>query len=75
VIVLINWNQPATGPLPAATLADETVPSYVDEFQSLYRPALKTAEFTRPLEEELVRLQADIERARASVKEDIDFTF
>lgn len=75
VIVLINWNQSATGPLPAATLANETVPSYVNEFQSLYRPPLKTAEFTRPLEEELVRLQADIERARASVKEDIDFTF
>ena len=75
VIVLINWNQPATGPLPTATLANETVPSYVNEFQGLYRPSLKTAEFTKPLEEELVRLQADIERARASVKKDIDFTF
>ncbi len=75
VIVLINWNQPATGPLPAAPLADATVPSYVNEFQSLYPPQIKTAEFTKPLEEELVRLQADIERARESVKEDIDFTF
>ena len=70
VIVLINWNQPATGPLP-----DATVPNYVNEFQSLYPPQIKTAEFTKPLEEELVRLQADIERARESVKEDIDFTF
>jgi len=75
VIALINWNQPATVPLPAAEAANETVPDYVDEIQSFYPPRLKTAEFTNPLEEELVRLQADIEKARESVKEDIDFTF
>ena len=73
VIVLINWNRPTTElvPVEAAT----SVPDNINENQGLYRPQLKTAEFTRPLEEELIRLQADIEKARQSVKEDIDFTF
>jgi hypothetical protein len=35
----------------------------------------KTADFASPLEEEMIRLQADIEKARESVKKDIDFTF
>jgi hypothetical protein len=36
---------------------------------------IKTADFATPLEEELARLQADIERARANVRKDIEFTF
>ncbi len=75
VIVLINWNRPTTGMAPGEPVAGETEPGYVNEIQSLYRPQIKTADFTKPLEEELVRLQADIERARESVKEDINFTF
>ena len=75
VIVLINWNQPATEQVPVAPVADRTVPDAVDEQPGLYRPQLKTADFTNPLEEELVKLQADIERARENVKNDIDFTF
>ena len=73
VIVLINWNRPATELVPAETIA--SVPEVSSELPALYRPQIKTAEFTNPLEEELVKLQADIERARLSVKEDIDFTF
>ena len=75
VIVLINWNRPVTELVPEQTVAERTVPEWVEPFQGLYRPQIKTAEFTNPLEEELVRLQADIERARENVKEDIDFTF
>ena len=76
VIVLINWNQPATEQVPLEQVADRTVPVAVDEFQGLYPPWLiKTADFASPLEEELARLQADIERARENVKKDIDFTF
>jgi hypothetical protein len=75
VIVLINWNRPTTELAPVEAVASETVPEYDNEIPSLYRPHIKTAEFTNPLEEELVRLQADIERARQNVKEDIDFTF
>ena len=75
IIVLINWNGPTTELVPVEPVAHETEPDYVNELPSLYRPKIKTAEFTNPLEEELVRLQADIERARQNVKEDIDFTF
>lgn len=76
VIVLINWNRPSALPVPLEQVADRTVPVAVDEFQGLYPPWLiKTADFASPLEEELARLQADIERARENVKEDIDFTF
>jgi hypothetical protein len=36
---------------------------------------IRSAEFISPLEEELLKLQADIERARENVREDVDFTF
>ncbi len=73
VIVLMNWNRPTTELVPVEAVA--SVPDNINENQGLYRPQLKTAGFTRPLEEELIRLQADIERARQNVREDIDFTF
>ncbi len=73
VIVLINWNRPTDELVPIEAVA--SVPDNINQNQGLYRPQLKTADFTRPLEEELIRLQADIERARQNVREDIDFTF
>jgi hypothetical protein len=75
VIVLINWKQTATEQAPVPPVVDRTVPVAVDEQPGLYPPRLKTADFTNPLEEELVKLQADIERARENVKKDMDFTF
>jgi hypothetical protein len=75
VIVLINWNRPTTELVPVEPVAQRTVPAF-DELQSLNPPRLiKTADFATPLEEELARLQADIERARANVRKDIEFTF
>ncbi len=73
VIVLINWNRPTNELVPVEAVA--SVPDNINQNQGLYRPQLKTADFTRPLEDELIRLQADIERARQNVREDIDFTF
>ncbi len=73
VIVLINWNRPTNELVPVEAVA--SVPDNINQNQGLYRPQLKTAGFTKPLEEELIRLQADIERARQNVREDIDFTF
>lgn len=76
VIVLINWNRPVAEPVPVEPVAERTVPAAIDELQGLSPPRLiKTAEFTTPLEEELARLQADIERARATVRKDIEFSF
>jgi hypothetical protein len=76
VIVLINWNRSTMELAPVEPVADRTVPATFDELQGLNPPRLiKTADFATPLEEELARLQADIERARANVKKDIEFTF
>ncbi len=74
VIVLINWNQPGNEPIPEEAMADMTVPP--DTVLHTPPPALdiRTADFTSPLEEELVKLQSDIEKARESVKKDLDFT-
>ncbi len=74
VIVLINWNRPA--PEPVAPVANRTVPVAIDVLPAFSTPRLlKTAEFTSPLEEEMAKLQADIEKARATVRKDIEFTF
>jgi len=75
VIVLINWNSPVAEVVPVEQVAGDTVPDYIDELQGLYSPQIKTADFTSPLEDELLRLRADIERARENVKEDIEFSF
>jgi hypothetical protein len=76
VIVLINWNRPPEESVPIEPVADQGVADPIDEFQALTPPRLiKTADFTTPLEEELARLQADIERARENVRKDIEFTF
>jgi hypothetical protein len=76
VIVLINWNSPAPQQIPVEPVVASTVPAALDELQGLNPPHLiKTADFATPLEEELARLQADIERARATVRKDIEFTF
>jgi hypothetical protein len=75
VIAVINWNAPPVPVEAPEPLAGDTVPDYVDEFQGLYPPRLKTADFTDPLEAELAKLQADIDKARQNVKEDIEFSF
>ena len=36
---------------------------------------IRSAEFTSPLEEELMRLRSDLAKARDNVREDVDFTF
>ena len=75
IIILVNWGQPALTPVPEAPVADMTVPP--DSVLDTPPPLLdiRTADFTSPLEEELVKLQSDLEKARESVKKDLDFTF
>ena len=36
---------------------------------------IRSAEFISPLEEELLKLRSDLEKARDNVREDVDFTF
>lgn len=76
VIAVVNMNrsEPPPGEVPVADMP--TVPDTALDFP-LIPPELdiQSAEFAGPLEEELLKLQADIEKARNSVREDIDFTF
>lgn len=80
VIVLINWNQPGPGVTLDDTIADvrpeaelPTVPEVPADEQPMLN--IRTADFASPLEQELHHLQSDIEKARESVRKDLDFTF
>ncbi|MGI9261364.1 MAG: hypothetical protein ACR2QR_04975 [Woeseiaceae bacterium] len=80
VIVLINWNQPGAIVTPDETTADTrtdaelpTVPELPTETAPMLD--IRTADFASPLEVELENLQSDIEKARESVRKDLDFTF
>lgn len=76
VIVLVNMNAPESLPVEAPVAAMPTEPDSGLVFPPLPPDLdLKSADFASPLEEELSKLQADIEKARNSVREDIDFTF
>ena len=77
VIVLINWRSPE--PVVVEPLARETVPETIPEYRGELFGRLplsaESAVLTAPLEDELMKLKADVEKARESVKDDIDFTF
>ncbi|MDH3440423.1 MAG: hypothetical protein OEM63_06710 [Gammaproteobacteria bacterium] len=80
VIVLMNWNQPGADVTLDETIADtrpESELPTVPEVPANEPPMLdiRTADFTSPLEQELQNLQSDIEKARESVRKDLDFTF
>jgi hypothetical protein len=75
VIVLINWDRTDAIPAPVEPVAGVTVPADPDPLARPPMLDIRTADFTRPLEDELVRLQSDLEKARESVKKDLDFTF
>jgi len=75
IIVLINWDRTESVPVPAETIANVTVPADPNPLMTPPMLDIRTADFTSPLEDELVRLQSDIEKARESVKKDLDFTF
>lgn len=77
VIILVNWNRPDPEPIPTDTIVHQTVPqpSLPDLMANPPNLDIRTAGFTSPLEEELLKLQADFEKARETVREDVDFTF
>ncbi len=76
VIAVVNWNKPGADIQPAETLATES--ALPTEPELPIGPEIldiRTADFTSPLEQELIKLQSDIEKARESVRKDLDFTF
>jgi len=78
VIALLNWNRPGPEPVSPEPTAFAVVPDareYLQQIQGRLPLRAETADFKHGLEEELVRLQADFEKAREKVNRDIDFTF
>ncbi len=78
VIVLLNWNQPEPEPVLPEQTAFQVVPDareYLQQIQGRLPLRAETADFRDGLEDELVKLQADFEKARENVNQDIDFTF
>lgn len=75
-VAVTNLNKPDPGPIQENAVVGRTEPLAPIDFP-LISPDLdiRSAEFTSPLEEELLKLQADIEKARESVRKDVDFTF
>lgn len=73
VIVLINWTTPE--PAVVEPVAYDSVPEFNGDTTGLFPLTAETAVLTGPLEDELEKLKADIEKARKSVEDDVDFTF
>ncbi|HSD69354.1 MAG TPA: hypothetical protein VLB07_07370 [Woeseiaceae bacterium] len=76
IILLVNTNR-GSGPTPESVTEESvaiTVTPEVDEGPGMLPLKLRTADLTGPLEEELVRLQADIEKARQTVERDLRLT-
>ena len=76
LIVVANLNKPDTDSVQQEVTAGLTEPPMPVE-RPFLSPNLdiRSADFTSPLEEELLKLQADIEKARENVRKDVDFTF
>jgi len=78
VIALLNWNRPDPEPVLPEQTTFQVVPDareYLQQIQGRLPLRAETADFKHGLEDELVKLQADFEKARENVNRDIDFTF
>ena len=77
VLVLVGIvNKPEPDAAGEISLAERTVPAMPVDLP-LLSPDLdiRSADFVSPLEEELLLLRSDLEKARKNVREDVDFTF
>jgi hypothetical protein len=75
VIAILNWNRPGPETLQSEPVASLTVPDLVEPLVVPPGLDVRTADFTRPLETELENLRSDMEKARETVRKDLDFTF
>jgi hypothetical protein len=75
VIGFLNWNSPGPEVAPAEPVASSTVPDLVEPLVVPPGLDVRTADFTSPLETELENLRSDMEKARETVRKDLDFTF
>ena len=80
VILVISWNQPPET-VPQVQVADQqlevTDNALLDGWNITGGLSLniESADLTRSLEDELVNLQSDLEKARENVEQDIKFNF
>lgn len=63
--------RPNEAPEPVAY----SVPEYARELERQFPLNVENADLTAPLDDELEKLRADLERARQSVEQDLKFTF
>ncbi len=76
-LVLIGFlNKPESTGVQEIEVVEQTVPPMPTDLP-LLAPELdiRSADFVSPLEEELLKLRSDLEKARENVREDVDFTF
>ena len=76
LVVISNLNNSDSAVEQDSVVVVRTEPPMPVDF-SLISPELdiRSADFTSPLEEELLKLRSDLEKARENVREDVDFTF
>jgi len=76
VIVLLNWNQERAETRPVEVAREfSTVPQPLLPIHGRLPLKTRTADLTGPLEQELLHLQADIEKARENLQRDLRITF
>ena len=79
VLLLIEWNQDDLVPPADAVAGVEEPTSFVnlpeDWMTGEFPLNVKSADLTRSLEQELIDLQADLERARENVEQDVKNSF
>jgi len=76
LVLIGTFNAPDSADVQEVDVVARTVPPMPLDLP-LIAPELdiRSAEFTGPLEEELLRLRSDFEKARQNLREDVDFTF
>lgn len=75
IIALLNWNavdEPKETPQEQVA---SVVPDYVRQLNTDFSLKVKNADFAEPLEDELEKLRADIEKARDNVRRDLRSAF
>lgn len=75
VIAVLNRNLETNPQVPEEVSTVTVVPKYVRQLREDFVLRTENAEFTEPLEDELEKLRADIEKARKNVEQDLRSTF
>jgi len=75
IIALLNWNAVDEPKETTEEQVASVVPEYVRQLNSDFSLKVENADFAEPLEDELEKLKADIEKARNNVRRDLKSAF